>query len=64
MRFKKPLQTPQVVVVRGLVERKEGRKLYMKGRFEDKNGEVFSEADGLWLMIEKRPERSAIQVKL
>jgi acyl-CoA thioesterase FadM len=64
VQYKKPLLTPQVVIVRGRVEKIDGRKLYVKGRFEDKDGAAFSEADGMWVMIEKHSERSDISVKL
>jgi acyl-CoA thioesterase FadM len=62
VRFRKPLYTPQVVVVRGRVQRREGKKLYMKGRFENKDGEVISEAEGMWVMFEKGAESSDIRV--
>jgi acyl-CoA thioesterase FadM len=50
--FKKPLYTPQVVIVRGKCIKKEGRKLHMIGAFEDKDGNVYAEAKGLWLTAE------------
>lgn len=64
VQYKKPLLTPQVVIVRGQVQKKEGRKIYVKGRFEDKDGVPFSEADGMWIMIERYAERSDISVKI
>jgi acyl-CoA thioesterase FadM len=52
MTFKKPLRTPQVVVVRGQIRKVEGRKLFVKGSCEDKDGATFAEADGLWVTVE------------
>ncbi|KAH7357118.1 HotDog domain-containing protein [Rhexocercosporidium sp. MPI-PUGE-AT-0058] len=51
--FKKPLYTPSVVLVRGKVQKKEGRRLIVKGSFEDKDGNVLAVADGLWVMVNR-----------
>ncbi|TVY47195.1 hypothetical protein LOCC1_G003433 [Lachnellula occidentalis] len=48
--FKKPLYTPRVVVVRGRVVDKKGRKLTVKGSLADGEGNVLAEADGVWIM--------------
>lgn len=51
--FKKPLYTPQIVLVRGRCVKKEGKKLHMVGSFEDSEGNVLAEATGLWLCVER-----------
>ncbi|PVH83888.1 hypothetical protein DL98DRAFT_105009 [Cadophora sp. DSE1049] len=51
--FKKPLFTPSVVLVRGKVVKKEGKRLIVKGSFEDKDGNVLAVADGLWIMVNR-----------
>ncbi|KAH7407284.1 HotDog domain-containing protein [Cadophora sp. MPI-SDFR-AT-0126] len=51
--FKKPLFTPSVVLVRGKVVKKEGKRLIVKGSFEDKHGNVLAVADGLWIMVNR-----------
>jgi len=61
VKLKKPMFTPEVVVCRGRVVKKDGRKVYLKGSFEDKNGETPAEADGLWICMEKRMGRSKIR---
>ena len=38
-RYRKPVRLPQVVLVRGRVVRKEGRKMIVRGAIEDKDGE-------------------------
>ncbi|TVY12580.1 hypothetical protein LARI1_G009583, partial [Lachnellula arida] len=53
VRFKKPLYTPSVVVVRGRVVEKKGRKLSVKGSFADGEGNVLAEADGVWVMVDR-----------
>ncbi|EOO03792.1 putative thioesterase thiol ester dehydrase-isomerase protein [Phaeoacremonium minimum UCRPA7] len=37
-KYKKPVRTPQVVLIRGRVIKKEGRKLQVRGTIEDKDG--------------------------
>lgn len=43
-------------MVRARVTKAEGRKLFVGGSIENENGEVFAEADGLWVMVEARRE--------
>ncbi|KAI1083489.1 HotDog domain-containing protein [Whalleya microplaca] len=50
-RFRRAIRTPQIVLVRGRVVRKEGRKIWVKGVIEDKDGNVMAEGDGLWLAM-------------
>jgi len=35
------------------VVKKEGKKLFLKGSFEDKDGNILAEADGIWIMVNK-----------
>ncbi|KAK8106388.1 hypothetical protein PG999_009747 [Apiospora kogelbergensis] len=58
--FRRPVRTPQVVLVRGRVVKREGRKLHLRGSLEDKNGEVLAEADGLWLCMAENVGRSQL----
>jgi acyl-CoA thioesterase FadM len=59
--FKKPLYTPKVVLVRGQVVKKEGRKLSLKGSFEDEEGNILVEAEGTWIMVNRDVGRSNVQ---
>ncbi|KAI0888950.1 HotDog domain-containing protein [Annulohypoxylon maeteangense] len=47
--FRRAVRTPQIVLIRGRVVRKEGRKLHVRGTIEDKDGNIMAEGDGLWL---------------
>jgi acyl-coenzyme A thioesterase PaaI-like protein len=51
VRYKAPVRTPGVVVVRAWVDRveKDGRKVWAKGRVEGAEGLVHAEAEGLWV---------------
>ena len=50
-RFRAPVKTPGVVVVRSWVEKMErgGRKVWAKGRVEGVDGVIHAEAEGLWV---------------
>jgi len=59
------MRTPAVVVCKGKVIKKEGKKIFVRGSFEDKDGVVLAEADGLWICMEKDIGRSNVRdVKL
>jgi hypothetical protein len=58
--MRKAFPTPAVVVVRGRVMKKEGRKLQLMGSLEDQNGERVADATGLWLMMAKNVGRSNV----
>lgn len=58
--FKKPLHTPAVVVCRGRVQKIDGRKIYVKGTFEDKDGVILTEANGMWIAMGKNVGRSNV----
>ncbi|KAI1461356.1 HotDog domain-containing protein [Annulohypoxylon moriforme] len=47
--FRRAVRTPQIVLIRGRVVRKEGRKIHVRGTIEDKDGNIMAEGDGLWL---------------
>ncbi|KAI1386379.1 Thioesterase/thiol ester dehydrase-isomerase [Hypoxylon trugodes] len=49
--FRRAVTPPQIVLIRGRVVRKDGRKLYVKGVMEDKDGNIMAEGDGLWLAM-------------
>lgn len=51
--FKKPLYTPSVCIVRGQVMKKQGKKLSLKGSFEDQDGNVIAEAQGTWIIVDR-----------
>ena len=59
VKFKKPLYTPSVVVVRGRVVKREGRKLSLRGSFEDMEGSVLAEAEGTWIMVSRDVGRTS-----
>lgn len=50
--YKKPVETPAVVLCRGWVERKEGKKVWGKATVEDGAGEVLATGDALFIVIE------------
>ncbi|KAK8051075.1 hypothetical protein PG993_002460 [Apiospora rasikravindrae] len=58
--MRRAVRTPQIVVVRGRVIKREGRKLHLRGSMEDRNGEVLAEADGLWLCMAENVGRSQL----
>lgn len=39
-KYRKPVKTPQVVLVKGRVISREGRKLQVRGTIEDKDGRI------------------------
>lgn len=61
VKFKKPMFTPAVVVCRGKVVKVEGRKMLLRGSFEDEGGNVLAEAEGLWIMMERSVGRSNVR---
>ena len=60
VKYKKPIFTPSVVLCKGRVVKREGRKVWAKGSFEDRDGSVYAEAEGLWVMMMKDIGRSNI----
>ena len=41
------------MVCKGRVTEKKGRKITVKGSFEDKDGNVLAEADGIWITVDR-----------
>jgi len=50
--YKSPVRTPGVVLGRGKLVRREGRKLWGEGTVEDGEGHVLAVAEGLFLEVE------------
>jgi acyl-coenzyme A thioesterase PaaI-like protein len=51
--YKKPVRTPGKILCRGNVEKKEGRKMWVRGVIEDGQGTVYAIAEGLFLVVEQ-----------
>jgi len=60
IKFKKPIFTPAIVVCRGRVVKKQGRKAFVIGSFEDKDGVVLTEAEGVWSLMNHNVGRSNV----
>ncbi|KAI1267158.1 HotDog domain-containing protein [Xylariaceae sp. FL1019] len=58
--YRQAIKLPQVVLIRGRVTKKAGRKIWAHGTIEDKDGNVLGEAHGMWLAIGKDPGRSQL----
>ncbi|KAI2782031.1 HotDog domain-containing protein [Daldinia loculata] len=58
--YHRAIRLPQILLIRGRVVRKEGRKIYVRGTLEDKNGNIMAEGDGVWLAIERRSGQSKL----
>lgn len=51
--YKRPVMTPGIVLLRGWVDRREGRKIWGKGTVEDGNGNVLSEGEALFVRLKE-----------
>ncbi|KAI9839073.1 MAG: hypothetical protein M1837_002250 [Sclerophora amabilis] len=49
--FKNPMPTPGTVLMRGWLLRRQGRKLWARGRIESGQGLVYASAEGLWVEV-------------
>lgn len=58
MQYRAPVSVPATVVARAWVARRERRKLFARGQVVDTEGKVLTEAEGLWVVT----ERKAIEV--
>ncbi|KAK4165864.1 HotDog domain-containing protein [Cladorrhinum sp. PSN259] len=58
--YRRPIKVPQVVLVRGRVVKKDGRKIFVRGCIEDKNGNVLAEGEGLWIQMDRNVGRSQL----
>jgi acyl-coenzyme A thioesterase THEM4 len=64
VKFKKPLYAPQVVIVWGQIKKVERRKLFVEGRYKDRDGMAFVEADGLRVTMTADNKEGAITGKI
>jgi thioesterase superfamily protein 4 len=68
-RFKRKMHTPGVALCRAREEKREGRKLWIRGTVEDGMGQVFAEADALFwdpgvgVKVGKSKDRSSLERK-
>ncbi|KXT18111.1 hypothetical protein AC579_4566 [Pseudocercospora musae] len=53
--FRRPVATPDTIVIKGWLEKRVGRKWTVRGVLENSKGQVCINADGLW--IAARPEK-------
>ncbi|KAF4612545.1 hypothetical protein G7Y89_g15588 [Cudoniella acicularis] len=51
--YKKPVRTPGKILCRASVERKEGKKVWVKGSLEDGTGTVYATAETLFIATEQ-----------
>lgn len=51
--YKAPVRTPNVVLCRAWVERREGRKIWARGTVEDGQGGVLALGEALFLIVER-----------
>ncbi|PQE15146.1 thioesterase superfamily protein [Rutstroemia sp. NJR-2017a BVV2] len=51
VQYLKMVRTPQVVLVVVQLSERKGRKFYINGRIEDKQGVVLARAESLWIQI-------------
>ncbi|OTB19946.1 hypothetical protein K445DRAFT_313740 [Daldinia sp. EC12] len=58
--YRRAIRLPQILLIRGRVIRKEGRKIYVRGTLEDKDGNIMAEGDGVWLAIERKSAQSKL----
>lgn len=49
--YRRPVETPQDVVVRTWIEGREGRKVWCVGQVVNRRGEVCTQAKGLWVIV-------------
>lgn len=49
--FKKPIPTPGILLIKTWIERVEERKRFTRGRIEDGEGNVYAEAEGLFIEV-------------
>ncbi|KAI0848324.1 HotDog domain-containing protein [Daldinia vernicosa] len=58
--YHRAIRLPQILLIRGRVVRKEGRKMYVRGTLEDKDGNIMAEGEGIWLAIERKSGQSKL----
>ncbi|KAK5660242.1 hypothetical protein OQA88_12780 [Cercophora sp. LCS_1] len=58
--YKRAVKTPMVVLVRGRVVKRDGRKLHVVGAVEDKDGNIMAQSEGIWVMMDTNVGRSQL----
>jgi thioesterase superfamily protein 4 len=58
--YKKPMTTPNVVLCRAWLEKKEGKKLFVRGLIEDGQGNVLSISEAMFIIVERAKLRANI----
>ncbi|KAI1142322.1 Thioesterase/thiol ester dehydrase-isomerase [Hypoxylon sp. FL0543] len=58
--FRRAVNPPQVVLIRGRVVRVDGRKIHVRGTVEDKDGNIMAEGSGIWLAMHRHVGRSQL----
>lgn len=53
VRFRRPLETPQVVMATATVNKIEGRKIFLDVDVRSRDGVVFATCDGMWMSVPK-----------
>ncbi|CAG8980265.1 hypothetical protein HYALB_00010267 [Hymenoscyphus albidus] len=51
--YKKPVRTPGIVLARGVVLKKEGKKLWLKGTIENGEGVPYATGEALFVVVER-----------
>ena len=51
--YRAPVPTPSEVMVRAWLETRQGRKWFSIGQITDKDGQVLTEAEGIWVMTKR-----------
>ncbi|KAI0840939.1 Thioesterase/thiol ester dehydrase-isomerase [Hypoxylon sp. FL0890] len=58
--FRRAVNPPQVILIRGRVVRVDGRKIHVRGTVEDKDGNIMAEGSGIWLAMDRHVGRSQL----
>ncbi|OTA96148.1 hypothetical protein M434DRAFT_28236 [Hypoxylon sp. CO27-5] len=58
--FRRAVNPPQVILIRGRVVRVDGRKIHVRGTVEDKDGNIMAEGSGIWLAMHRHVGRSQL----
>ena len=53
VQYKKPVRTPGIILARGKVVKREGRKLWGKGTIEDGEGGVLATSEALFIIVDE-----------
>ncbi|KAL4926785.1 PaaI family thioesterase [Aspergillus undulatus] len=51
--YRKPVQSPNIICVKTWLQKKEGRKWYLKGELVTEDGQVRAVAESLWISARK-----------